>query len=85
MARAIVTAAKARGLALAQPTQVVAEPGAGIRGAWWRARSQRPRSPATDSRFDGVGARPDRRLPTRRPTARSAAIDALQRARASSR
>ena len=32
VARAVVAAAKARGLALAQPTQVVAEPGAGIRG-----------------------------------------------------
>ncbi len=32
IARAVVDAAKARGLTLAQPTDVVAEPGAGIRG-----------------------------------------------------
>jgi Cu+-exporting ATPase len=32
IARAVVAAAKVRGLALAQPTEVVAEPGAGIRG-----------------------------------------------------
>jgi Cu+-exporting ATPase len=32
IARAVVTAAKQRGLALVQPTDVVAEPGAGIRG-----------------------------------------------------
>ena len=32
VARAVVAAAKARGLALAPPTEVVAEPGAGIRG-----------------------------------------------------
>jgi Cu+-exporting ATPase len=32
IARAVVAAAKTRGLALAQPTDVVAEPGAGIRG-----------------------------------------------------